>query len=192
MREAKASVSQRRNRKGKKLRGGRRSLYDPKLGASNYRKAQEGRFADHAAFRACKKLFGAFVAIQRMVTNGKSIKLRAAAVARQMDKALCDLHDAAAKLKTPSDKLRFAEAIAWFFDPTKSPDVTVWCTCWRAIEMRGPDQKPSQAELRHALEREDGIRFSDEQWKRVMRRTGLNKELLTHRQKRQGGVLPKV
>jgi hypothetical protein len=176
-----------------KFKGGKRSLYRPDLGGSNYRKAQDGRFADHPAFLACKTMAGAFVGLQRITPQSRKIDLRLAAIREQMDKALCVLRDEAKNLKRPSDKLRFAEAIAAFFNPPKAPDENVWRVCWREIEMRTRQhEKPSQAELRHAVEGDDGIKFSDEQWKRLMKRTGLNKKLPTHRQKIQRRALRKV
>jgi hypothetical protein len=177
----------------RKAKGGRRSLYKPELGASNYRKAQDGRFADHPAFLACRSFAGAFVGLERMTESRKKIMLRLEAITGQLDKALCNLRDEAKNLKTRSDKLRFAEAIAASFDPPKAPDEKVSRVCQRAIYLRNRlHKKPSQAELRHAVEREDDLKFSNEQWKRLMKQTGLNKTLPTHRQKTQGDSLRKV
>jgi hypothetical protein len=41
-------------------------------------------------------------------------------------------------------------------------------------------ENPSQAELRRAVDEIDGLPFSDQEWKRLIKRTGLNRELLTH------------
>ena len=160
-------------------KGGKRSLYNPKLGASNYRKAEGGRFAYHPAFLASQNLAGASIGLERL--------------ARQLDKALCDIRDKTKNLRSPSDKIRFAEAMAAFFNPPKGPDEDVRCVCWRAIQMRTElHQEPSQAELRRAVKQKDHKQFSDEQWKRLMKKTGLNKELPTHLKKTQGIKLRKV
>jgi hypothetical protein len=193
MKTASASSPAKSSKQKPGSKAGKRSLYDPKLGASNYRKAQDGRFANHPAFLACKELAGVFVGLERLTPKSRKIDSRLAAITGQMDKALCVLRDETKKLKSVSDKLRFAEAIAAFFNPPKAPDQNVWRVCWRAIEMRTTmHEEPSQAELRHAVEDEDHIKFSDEQWKRLMKQTGLNKELPTLLQKTQGGILRKV
>ncbi len=189
MKMATRSTAVDHNVRNAKAKVGKRSLYSPDLGASNYRKAQEGRFANHPAFLACKNLEGVKLALQGMITNREKIGMRTTAVARQIENALSILRDEVKKLGNRSDKLRFAEAIEAFFNPQKTPDEKVWRVCWRAIEMRS--MNPSQAELRRAVEK-DGDTFSDEQWKRLMKRSGLNKELPTHREKHQGGVLRKV
>jgi hypothetical protein len=206
-------------RKSRKVKGGKRSLYNPKMGSSNYRKAEQGRFANHPAFAACRNLAGVSIALQRLISGGDKMELRLTATARQLETALLCLLEAK-KLKTPGDKIRFAEAMAAYRFPEniggtrfseavkeirelcrigelpdreKPPDENVWRVCWRAIEMRTTQREnPSQAELRHAVEREEGIKLSDEEWKRLIKRTGLNKKLPTHRQKKQRGTLPKV
>lgn len=196
MKKSKQS-SHAKHRKPKPIsKGGKRSLYRPELGSSNWRKAQDGRFTLHPAFRACRQFQGAYVAIQRMTSDVKRIEqritqiaLRLEATEIQMDKALLTLSVEAERLKSPSDKLRFAEAIAVaFFNRTPGMrDERVLRVCWREIQMRTTlHEKPSQAELRHAVEREDGIKLSDEEWKRLLKRTGLNKKLPTQREKLRG------
>jgi hypothetical protein len=175
-------------RKSRKVKGGKRSLCSPARGSSNYRKAQEGRFADHPAFIACKSVAGVQVALHHLMETRKKIKIRLPAIVDQLEKALRCLSEEANKLSGKSEKLRFAEAIANFFSPWRGSDHNVWRVCWREIEMRTTQhEKPSQAESRRAVESEDGTKFSDEQWKRLMKRTGLNKKLPTHRQKRAAG-----
>lgn len=192
MKKSKQS-SHAKHRKQKPIsKGGKRSLYRPELGSSNWRKAQDGRFADHPAFRACRKLQGASVSVRRMMEDRKKMKLRLAATAEQIDEALCVLGVEAASLNSPSDKLRFAEAIVAAFNRTRGMrDENVFRVCRREIQMRTTlHEKPSQAELRHAVEQMDGIKFSDEEWKRLGKRTGLNKKLPTFLQKTQGGHFP--
>jgi len=181
---------------------GKRSLYSPDLGSANWRKAQDGRFAFHPVFRACRQFQGAYIAIHRMTSDLKNVKsiaqtttqiaLRLDAVERQMEKALCTFCAEAEKLKGPSEKLRFAEAIREAFNESKRSDEEVLRVCRREIEMRTLRKNPSQAELRHAVEKLDNIKFSTEKWKRLLKRTGLNKRLPTQREKRQGITLRKV
>jgi len=135
-------------------KSGKRPLYDPELGSSNWRKAQNGRFADHPAFLACRKLLGASVSVRRMMWNRKKMKLRLAATAEQIDEALRVLKVEATWLNSRSDKLRFAEAIAAAFNRTPGMrDENVLRVCRREISMRTTlHEKPSQAELRHAVE----------------------------------------
>jgi hypothetical protein len=113
-----------------------------------------------------------------------------AALANQMNNAMRLLQNEAGALKRLSDKLRFAEAIAASFDPSEA-DKQLYRLCWRAIEARGR-LTPSQAELRRLLETEDGITWSDEEWKRVLKRSGLKWVFPTHREKIQGGRLRKI
>jgi len=176
-------------------KGGKRSLYRPELGSSNWRKAQDGRFADDPAFRACRKLQGASVSLRRMMWNRRKIKLRVAAIAEQMDEALRILKVEATWLKSRGAKLRFAESVAAAFFNRRSEkrDEDTLRVCRREIIMRTTlHEKPSQAELRHAVKEIDGREFSDEEWKRLLKRTGLNKHLPTHRQKTHRVSLPKV
>jgi hypothetical protein len=123
--------------------------------------------------------------LRRIEQRITQIALRLEATEMQMDNALRTLSVEAERLKSPSDKLRSAEAIAAAFNRTPGMrDERVLRVCWREIQMRTTlHEKPSQAELRHAVEREDGIKFSDEEWKRLLKRTGLNKKLPTQRQK---------
>jgi hypothetical protein len=162
---------------------GKRSLYSPEKGASNYRKAQEGRFADHRAFIACKTLQGSLIALQLLAAEKAKghVRHRLEAITRQFSKAWSSLIVQAKLLRSTSDKLRFSEAIAAMLNPQKQPDVKVWVPCWQAIEMR--TKQPSRAELRRAVREKTGITYSDTEWRRLMRRTGLNKQLATHRQK---------
>ena len=187
-----------KNEKVSKPTGGKRSLYNPALGASNYRKAQEGPFADKPAFIAMKGLAGVGRALQKMATmsDQKTLALIATAVAGQMDRAWFKLSEAAIAATTPGDKLRFAEAVIRIFVPGKEPDEKTARACWLAIQLtnfrRGKRAKPSQAELRKALIARFGMTFEDEEWKRMLKKTGLNKQLPTALQKRRGDALPKV
>ena len=106
------------------------------------------------------------------------------AVAAQTEEGLRILRAEAKKVKSHGDKIRFAETVMAALDPMQ-PDERVWRVCWRAREMLTRGANPSQAELRRAVE-EEGIKFSDQEWKRLIKRTGLNRELLTHGQKAQG------
>jgi hypothetical protein len=183
-------LSQAKKRKQKpSSKGGKRPLYDPKLGSSNWRKAQDGRFADHPVFRACRKLQGASVSLQRMMGSRKKMKLRLAATAEQMDEAFRVLKIEATSLNRRGAKLRFAEAVAAaFFDrKPEMRDEETLRVCQREIMMRTTThEKPSQAELRHAVEEINGKKFTDERWKRLLKRIGLNKRLPTQREKTQG------
>jgi len=187
-----------KNEKVTKQTGGKRSLYNPELGASNYRKAREGRFADKPAFIAMKGLAGVGIALGNMakMSDQRTLALIAPAVARQMDRAWLKLSEAAKAATTLGDKLRFAEAVARIFVPGKKPDEKTERACWLAIELkkfkRGKASKPSQAELRKALIDRFGMTFEDEEWKRMLKKTGLNKQLPTAMQKRREGALPKV
>jgi hypothetical protein len=112
----------------------------------------------------------------------------APALARRMTAAWDTLRREAGKLKTQGDKLRFADAIAEFFNPATAPDNEVERVCWLAIEMRTRNgEKPSQAELRKAARGKVKAAASDELWKDLMRKTGLKKTLPTALQKRRGG-----
>jgi hypothetical protein len=189
-------LSRAKKRKQKSTsKGGKRPLYDPELGSSNWRRAQDGRFADHPVFRACRKLQGALVSIRRMMGNRKKMELRLTATAEQMDEALRVLKIQGTSLSRRGDKLRFAEAIGAAFkdraDGTWDEDTLR--VCRREIMMRTTlHEKPSQAELRRAVKEIDEREYSDERWKRLLKRTGLNRRLPTHRQKTQGISLPKV
>jgi hypothetical protein len=184
-----------RNRKQKPgSKGGKRSLYNPELGASNWQAAQQGRFATrvasgeqkgmprYPAYFAYKKLEGALIGLQRIRDDFKNIPLRVSAVAGQIEEGLRILRAEAKKAKRRGDKIRFAEAIIAALDPKGSDrsDRNVWRVCWRAIEMLTKRENPSQAELRRAVDEIDGLPFSDQEWKRLIKRTGLNRELLTH------------
>jgi hypothetical protein len=165
-------------------KGGKRPLYKPELGVANYRRAQGGPFADHPAFRACKSFYGVLIALRRMTANREAIELRIQAVKRQMDAALFVLQDEVTKLETPSDKFHFAEAIAAFFSrPKKKSDeanqkIARVCLC--AEEMGHKlGRYPTKAELRLALHKEEGIRFTNDQWRSLLKRIGLSKELPT-------------
>jgi hypothetical protein len=173
---------------------GKRPLYRPALGSSNWRRAEDGRFADHPVFLACRKLQGVSVSLRRMIENRKKMKLRLAAIAEQMDDALRLLNGEANELKGRSDKLRFAEAFAAAFNRIAGmEDTNTLRVCRREIMMRTTlHEKPSQAELRRGVEALDGIKFTDERWKRLLKKTGLNKQLPTHREKRRGISLRKV
>jgi hypothetical protein len=190
MKQSKVAVTASLPEGGRKVGPGKRSLYRPELGASNYRRAEGGRFASHPAFVACMKLWGVFSALC-VTSTAKSTKRRLPALVNQMDKALGILRDEAKELKGRGDKLRFAEAIAAFFDPS-NPDGRIRRLCWRALEMRAARPKPSQAQLRRLLAEKDKITWSDEGWKRVIKRVGINREFPTHRERIQGGRLRKV
>jgi hypothetical protein len=190
MKQVKSSAARNPSDVEQRPRGGKRSLYDPKLGASNYRKAEDGRFARHPAFIACKKLWGVFYALSTK-SGAKKNNRRWPAIAKQMENALCSLRDEATRSKGRSDKLRFAEAVGAFFDPPKTRDETALLICWRAIELR-TNERPSQAEVRYAVEQVRGKKFLDYEWKRWMKRLGLNKKLPTQREKTQRGILRKV
>ena len=193
MTTAAVSSSAKRSKQKRARKGGKRPLYDPNLGASNYRKAEGGRFAYHPTFLASQNLAGASIGLERLLSGGRQNKQRLIVIARQLGKALCDISDETKNLRSPSDKIRFAEAMAAFFNPPKGPDEDVRCVAWRAIQMRTElHQEPSQAELRRAVKQKDHKQFSDEQWKRLMKKTGLNKELPTHLKKTQGIKLRKV
>ena len=175
--------------------GKRRSLYSPELGSSNWRKARDGRYGLDPAFRAYRMLQGVRIATQLMLldlktNNLKQIELRMGGTERQLSRALDILAKQATGLKSLSDKLRFAEAIAEAADRTKDPDDDVERVCWRAIEMRTRGGNPSQIELRRAVETLDRKIFPDLKWKRILKRTGLNR-LPTHREKTQGISLRK-
>jgi hypothetical protein len=133
-------------------------------------------------------LEGALIGLQRIRDDFKNIPLRVSAVAGQIEEGLRILRAEAKKAKRRGDKIRFAEAIIAALDPKGSgrSDRNVWHVCWRAIEMLTKRENPSQAELRRAVDEIDGLPFSDQEWKRLIKRTGLNRELLTHRQKTQG------
>ena len=158
----------------------------------------------YPTYFGCKKLEGACIGLQRMLKpnklltkngrdrdGGKNLEARIAVVAAQLSEGLCILREEAKKVKGWGDKIRFAEGIIAAFDPG-NPDTKVWRACWRATEMRTRRENPSQFELRHAVEQKDGIKFSDQEWKRLIKRTGLNKQLPTHRQKTQGIRLGKI
>jgi hypothetical protein len=177
-------------------KGGKRSLYSPKLGSSNWRKARDGRYALHPAFRAYRKLQGAKTALQlavldlKQITQTKKVKqmnVRLSSTELQLGEALKMFAGEAKELKSSSDKLHFAEAIAAASHRTKKPDDNVERVCWRAVEMRTRGENPSQVELRRAVQKFDGITFSDLEWKRLLKRTGLNR-LLPHREKLRGSV----
>jgi hypothetical protein len=129
-----------------------------------------------------------------MIENPKKMKLRLVATAEQVDDALGLLNGEANGLKGRSDKLRCAEAFAAAFNRIAgTQDKNTLRVCLREIMMRTTQhEKPSQAELRRAVEAFDGIKFTDEQWKRLLKRTGLNKQLPTQREKGQGIGLRKV
>src|SRR5262249_50475996 len=125
-------LSQAKNRKQKRTgKRGKRSLYHPKLGASNWRVAQGGRFAARVAsgkkkgaprypvYSAYKKLEGACLGLQRIVEdlNKLKISLRLAAAVGELVEGLCILRDEATKLKNPGNKIRFSEAIESIFNP---------------------------------------------------------------------------
>ena len=169
---------------------GKQSLYDPKKGAKNHIKALGGRFAEHPAYLAIKNVVGAHIALQRMAGNIKSIELRIEAVTRQLDKALNILGNETKKLKGSGDKIRFAEVISSIFNPPQTDDIT-HRICWMATQMRTEmHEQPSQAELRQRLKADKfPIELTDEEWKRTMKRTGLNKKLPTDREKRRRGTL---
>jgi hypothetical protein len=188
-------VRHRKQKPGSK--GGKRSLYYPELGASNWQAAQQGRFATrvasgeqkgmprYPAYFATKKLEGTLIGLQRMRDDFKNLALRVSAVAGQIEEGLCILRAEAEKVKSHGDKIRLAEAIIAALDP-KGSDRNVWRVCWRAVEMLTNRENPSQLELRRAVDEIDGLTFSDQEWGRLMRRTGLNRKLPTHRQKTQG------
>ena len=189
MKQSKSTAKGSRRDRGK-VGAGKRSLYRPELGASNYRRAQDGRFAAHPAFVACKKLWGVQIALG-IASGNRMSKLRMAALANQMNKAMRLIQNEAQGLKSVSDKLRFAEAIAACLDPSGG-DNKMLRLCWRAIERRGKSPTLSQAELRRLLETDEEITWSDEEWKRVLKRSGLKWGFPTHREKIQGGRLRKV
>jgi len=148
-----------------------------------------------------KELAGIGIALQNMakMSDGKMLALIATAVAGQMERAWSKLSQAATAANTPGDKLRFAEAVARIFVGGKEPDEKTEKACWLAIEMRRTDPKnpknrltPSQAELRRELKDRYEMTFGDEEWKRMLKKTGLNKQLPTALQKRQGDALPKL
>jgi hypothetical protein len=197
MKKASAPSLARHRKQKSGSKGGKRSLYYPELGASNWQAAQQGRFATrvasgeqkgvprYPAYFACKKLEGALIGLQRIRDDLKNIPPRVSAVAGQTEEGLRILRAEAKKVKSQGDKIRFAETIMAALDPME-PDERVWRVCWRAREMLTRRENPSQAELRRAVEQTEGIKFFDQEWKRLIKRTGLNRELLTHRQKTQG------
>lgn len=204
-------------------KAGKRRLYHPSRGSSNWEVAEGGRFAGrfpqrkggpmddpqppaieqqgspiYPAYFACKELAGALYALrlvdsdlQRINVRSKilaTIKLRVSAIFRQIDQALAVFDNEAKRLKGRGDKLRFAEAIVAFFDRQKRADDTTLSVCFRVIELRVElHGDPSQKELRDALKTIDELTFSDDKWKRLMRSTGLNRELPTHLEKMRRG-----
>jgi hypothetical protein len=167
------------------VKKGRHSLYDPKEGASNYRKAQEGRFSDHPAFSVCKRLEGVAIGLNRIrgLKVSKKIKLLLDAVSSQMDGALNDLKSESVKLLNRGEKLKFSEAFNAYFDP-KQPDYTTWRVCWELIELRSlnrPADLPSQFEFRKSLAAKYNLKFTDQRWKRLLKKTGIGSLLRPHR-----------
>ncbi|MCE0522044.1 MAG: hypothetical protein LV480_03955 [Methylacidiphilales bacterium] len=166
---------------------GKRPFYDPKDGPSNYRKAQEGRFSDHPAFSVCKRLEGVAIGLNRIrgLKVSKKIKLLLDAVSSQMDGALNDLKTESVKLVGRGEKLKFSEAINAYFDP-KQPDFATWRVCWEWIEIRSSNtsaELPSRAEFRKIVSEKHQLTFTDEKWKRLLKKTGLDLQILTHAQK---------
>jgi hypothetical protein len=168
---------------------GKRPLYDPKEGPSNYRKAQEGRFSDHPAFSVCKRLEGVAIGLNRIrgLKVSKKIKLLLDAVSYQMDGALKDLKAESKKLLGQGEKFKFSEAFNAYFDP-KQPDFVTWRVCWELIEFRSSNplaDLPSRAELRKTVGDKHGLTLTDPQWKRLLKKTGLDLQLPTHADKKR-------
>jgi len=159
---------------------------------------------NHPVFNACRSLQDAFTVMGAVVEDFPSIgrdkrtqpmARRLTAAARQASGAFTILSQQALGLYSKGDKLRFAEAFATALNRTKPRDEKMFDVCWKEIEMRTDRrwqevemrirrQNPSQAELRHKVEEARGrIPFRHDEWKRIMRRTGLNKKLPTHREK---------
>ena len=197
MKKASAPSLARRRKQKPGSKGGKRSLYYPELGASNWQAAQQGRFATrvasgkqkgmprYPAYFACKKLEGALIGLQMIRDDLKKLALRVSAITGQAEEGLRILRAEAEKVKSHGDKIRFAETNVAALDPME-PDERVWRVCWRAREILTRRENPSQAELRRAVEQTEGIKFSDEEWKRLLKRTGLNKQLPTQREKLRG------
>ena len=172
-----------------KTKGGKRALYDPALGTRNLDLARTGPRGKHPAYQAMRLIAGAKTGLQRMaeMTNAKTLKTVAPAVAAQMERGLEALRVLATALQSAGDKLRFAEAVAAFFE-TKQPDVKTERALWTSIEMRTRPtlkgeqmlrgQTPTQAELRAELKRRHPeMTFSNKQWGRMLASTGLDKKL---------------
>jgi hypothetical protein len=164
------------------------------------------RNVSHPVFHACRRLEDAFVEMGAVAEDFPSIvrdkrtqamarRLRAAA--RQASSASSILSQQALGLYSKGDKLRFAEAFATALNRTMPRDEKIFDLCWKEIEMRTDrsweeiemrvhrQSPPSQAQLRRKVENERGRKpFLPKDWKRLMRRTGLNKKLPTHREKR--------
>lgn len=167
-------------KKAPKSGPGKRSLYSPELGTSNYRKAEWGRFAYHEAFTACRKIDGALARLKHTASELKlrKLKARCGSIATHLESGLCMLGTKAIKLTSRGDKIRFAEAIAAFFNPPKWPDSKVAWVCREVVDWRTRfNEDPSQAELRQAVREKHGIKFSNREFESVLRRTGLDKEL---------------
>jgi len=216
------------DRKISKAKVGRRSLYNPKLGTGNARRAKYGRFSCHPLFLAVQKIKRATVLLQRFLEISKnhgvalseyeegrpSPELKGiieiddfeppritsvitgensspmADVVNQLANGLSVLQGEASKLNGRGDKLRFAEVIAASLAQEAPIDNDVFLVCMRAEKLtRMMGERPSRAELRKAVEKYDHLRFSDQRWKRMMKGTGLNVQLPTARQKRQGVTL---
>jgi len=60
-----------------KSKAGKRSLYNPTLGSSNHRKAEERRFANPPAFIACKNIAGVSQKIRQKLTGHVSAETNA-------------------------------------------------------------------------------------------------------------------
>src|SRR5436309_2013870 len=122
MKKASAPSVARHRKQKPGSKGGKRSLYYPELGASNWQAAQQGRFATrvasaeqkgvprYRAYFACKKLEGALIGLQRIRDDFKNIPLRVSAVAEQTEKGLRILRAEAEKVKSRGGKIRCAEA----------------------------------------------------------------------------------
>jgi hypothetical protein len=149
MKKSNQSSQSKNNKQKARSKGGKRSLYYPELGASNWQAAQQGRFATrlasgeqkgmrrYPAYFPCKKLEGALIGLQRMRDDFKKLALRVSAIAGQTEEGLRILRAEPEKVKSRGDKIRFAEAIIAALDPKGSDrsDRNVWRLCWRAIEM---------------------------------------------------------
>jgi hypothetical protein len=164
------------SRKEQSARPGKRSLYDPKLGARNYRKAEDGRFADHPAFRACKDLGGVVIALEHLATNKRRVNVRLKAIRKQVERALRRLAEAS-QMNRLGDKVRFAEAIASYFNGKNSHERVVR-VCFEMIQLRTQlHEQPSRTELQEAVREKFGIEYSEQEWRRLIKRTGLDAQL---------------